>query len=81
MGNLEIDFTEKDILDSFDYFMENANHKKKEYSLSGIIMEFLDYMEDDIVESYKDKSSYIRKHIKSVCFNNKEYIYNKYEKK
>lgn len=77
---LEIDFTEQDILDSFDFFMENAEHKKREYSLTGIIMEFLAYLEDDIVTSYGNKSYIIKRYIKNVCFNNKEYLYKKYGK-
>ena len=38
-GLTEIALTKLDVLDSFDYFMENANHKKKEYSLSDFLSE------------------------------------------
>lgn len=76
----EKDFIEKDILDDFDMFIMYGTHKKTYYSLSGIINEFIDYIENDIVNIYKEKSiqTEIKKHIRGICFRNKEKIFKKY---
>lgn len=73
-------FLEKDILDDFDIFVEYGRHKKRYYSLSGIINEFIDYMEYDINELYEDKytRNAIKKHIRGVCFRNKGSLLGKY---
>lgn len=72
------DFIEEDILDSFDFFIENGKHKKQYYSLSGIINEFIDYMEQDIISAYPKQVIQIKKHIRGVCFRNKTRILDKY---
>lgn len=76
----EKDFTERDILDDFDIFIIYGTHKKIYYSLSGIINEFIDYIENDIKNVYKDKSIQmeIKKHIRGICFRNKNRLLNKY---
>ena len=55
---IKFNFTEQDILDSFDIFMENEIHKKKEYYLEEIVEEFLDYMKADIIENYGKENFY-----------------------
>lgn len=74
------DFLEKDVLDSFDIFMQYGKHKKKYYSLSGIINEFIDYMDYDIKHIYQDKftQTEIKKHIRGICFRNKSILFEKY---
>lgn len=76
----EKDFTEKDILDDFDVFIIYGTHKKIYYSLSGIINEFIDYIETDIKNVYKEKSIQveIKKHIRGICFRNKNRLLDKY---
>lgn len=76
----EKDFLEKDVLDSFDIFMQYGKHKKEYYSLSGIINEFIDYMDFDIKTIYHDKSTQmeIKKHIRGICFRNKGILFGKY---
>lgn len=76
----EKDFVEKDILDDFDMFIIYGKHKKVYYSLSGIINEFIDYIDNDIRNIYKDKSTQmeIKKHIRRICFRNKNRLLDKY---
>lgn len=76
----EKDFVEKDILDDFDMFIIYGKHKKVYYSLSGIINEFIDYIDNDIRNIYKDKSIQmeIKKHIRGICFRNKNRLLDKY---
>ena len=76
----EKDFTERDILDDFDIFIIYGTHKKTYYSLSGIINEFIDYIDDDIRNIYKDRSIQveIKKHIMGICFKNKNRLLDKY---
>lgn len=76
----ERDFVEKDILDDFDMFIIYGKHKKVYYSLSGIINEFIDYIDNDIRNIYKDKSTQmeIKKHIRGICFRNKNRLLDKY---
>lgn len=76
----EKDFTEQDILDDFDIFIIYGTHKKIYYSLSGIINEFIDYIENDIKNVYKEKSIQveIKKHIRGICFRNKNRLLDKY---
>lgn len=80
MGDyIKFDFTEQDILDSFDYFIQNGKHKKKYYTLGEIIYEFLDYLEDDIIKAYGEENVYkCKKFIKNRLYSNDEYLYNKY---
>lgn len=75
-------FLEKDILDDFDIFMCYGTLKKERYSLSGIINEFIYYMEKDIKDNYKDKviQNEIKKHIRGICFKNKATLYKLYGK-
>lgn len=82
MGDfIKFDFTEQDILDSFDLFMSNATHKKKQYYLDEIINEFLYYMEEDIIKAYGKENLYkCKKYINNRLLNNEEYLYNKYGK-
>lgn len=77
------DFLERDILDDFDIFIMNGNHKKKVYSLTGIINEFIDYMEYDIIINYPNKKEQIeiKKHIRGICFKNKSFLFDKYGEK
>lgn len=78
---IRFDFTEQDILDSFDLFMENYHFKKKEYYLEEIVDEFLHYIYKDIMEAYDKKNSYkCKRYIKNKLLNNAEYLYNKYGK-
>ena len=76
----EKDFTERDILDDFDIFIMYGTHKKTYDSLSGIINEFIDYIDDDIRNIYKDRSIQveIKKHIRGICFRNKNRLLDKY---
>lgn len=76
----EKDFVETDILDSFDIFMQYGEHKKDCYSLSGIINEFIDYMDNDIKETYSNKNIQddVKKHIRGICFHNKNKLFDKY---
>ena len=78
--NWKKDFEEKDILDSFDIFIKYGTHKKKYYSLSGIITEFIDYMSNDIEDTYSNKTiqKEIKKYIRGVCFHNKQILLDKY---
>lgn len=82
MGNYnwKQDFEEKDVLDSFDIFIKYGSFKKECYSLSGIITEFINYMNSDIENAYpnKDIQKEIRKHIRGICFNNKKVLLDKY---
>lgn len=80
MGDfIKFDFTEKDILDSFDIFMEYGKHIKKYYYLDEIIDEFLYYMTEDIIETYGKKNLYkCKKFLRNKLNNNEEYLYNKY---
>ena len=80
MGDfIKFDFTEKDILDSFDIFMEYGKHIKKYYYLDKIIDEFLYYMTEDIIETYGKENLYkCKKFLKNKLNNNSEYLYNKY---
>ena len=80
MGDfIKFDFTEKDILDSFDIFMEYGKHIKKYYYLDEIIDEFLQYMAKDIIETYGKENLYkCKKFLKNKLNNNSEYLYNKY---
>ena len=76
----EKDFVEKDVLDSFDIFIQYGKHKKEYYSLSSIINEFIDYMDYDIKNIYQNKTiqTEIKKHIRGICFRNKNSLLNKY---
>lgn len=76
----EKDFLENDVMDSFDIFIMYGNHKKQYYSLSGIINEFIDYMDKDIQDNYQNKAMQqeIKKHIRGICFKNKRKILLKY---
>lgn len=78
--NWKKDFEEKDVLDSFDIFIMYGVHKKKYYSLSGIINEFIDYMYNDIKNAYpnKEMQKEIKKHIRGICFSNKNILFEKY---
>ena len=80
MGDfVKFDFTEKDILDSFDTFMKYGKHTKKYYYLDEIIDEFLYYMTKDIIETYGKENLYkCKKFLKNKLNNNEEYLYNKY---
>ena len=80
MGDfVKFDFTEKDILDSFDIFMEYGKHIKKYYYLDEIIDEFLYYMAEDIIETYGKENLYkCKKFLRNKLNNNEEYLYNKY---
>ena len=80
MGDfIKFDFTEKDILDSFDIFMEYGKHIKKYYYLDEIIDEFLYYMTEDIIKTYGKENLYkCKKFLRNKLNNNEEYLYNKY---
>ena len=80
MGDfVKFDFTEKDILDSFDIFMKYEKHTKKYYYLDEIIDEFLYYMTEDIIETYGKENLYkCKKFLRNKLNNNEEYLYNKY---
>ena len=80
MGDfVKFDFTEKDILDSFDIFIQYGKHTKKYYYLDEIIDEFLQYMAKDIIETYGKENLYkCKKFLKNKLNNNSEYLYNKY---
>lgn len=80
MGNfIKFDFTEQDILDSFDLFMKNGNHKKKQYYLEEIIDEFLQWIEKDIIETYgKENLGKCKKYLRNKLYNNEEYLYDNY---
>lgn len=80
MGDfVKFDFTEKDILDSFDIFMKYRKHTKKYYYLDEIIDEFLYYMTEDIIETYGKENLYkCKKFLRNKLYNNEEYLYNKY---
>ena len=80
MGDfVKFDFTEKDILDSFDIFMKDGKHTKKYYYLDEIIDEFLYYMTKDIIETYGKENLYkCKKFLRNKLNNNEEYLYNKY---
>jgi RAB protein geranylgeranyltransferase component A len=80
MGNfIKFEFTEQDILDSFDYFMKNGEHKKKRYYLEEIVDEFLDYAEADMLEAYGKENLYkCKKYIRNRLYGNDEYLYNMY---
>ena len=80
MGDfVNFDFTEKDILDSFDIFMKYGKHTKKYYYLDEIIDEFLYYMTEDIIETYGKENLYkCKKFLRNKLNNNEEYLYNKY---
>ena len=80
MGDfVKFDFTEKDILDSFDIFMKYGKHTKTYYYLDEIIDEFLYYMTEDIIETYGKENLYkCKKFLRNKLNNNEEYLYNKY---
>lgn len=80
MGNfVKFDFTEQDILDSFEVFMQNGKHKKKRYYLEEIVSEFLLYMEEDIIEAYGKENLYMcKKYIRNRLYSNDEFLYNRY---
>ena len=80
MGDfVKFDFTEKDILDSFDIFMKYGKHTQKYYYLDEIIDEFLYYMTEDIIETYGKENLYkCKKFLRNKLNNNEEYLYNKY---
>ena len=83
MGNfIKFDFTEQDILDSFDLFMKNGNHKKERYYLEEIVDEFLQWIETDIIETYGKENLYkCKKFLRNKLYKNEEYLYDNYGEK
>lgn len=76
---IKFDFTEQDILDSFEYFMSNAPHKKRIYYLDEIVNEFLEYCKDDIIIAYGVKNlNKCRNYLKNRLLRNSEYLYTRY---
>ena len=76
---IDFDFSKRDVLDSFEFFVENVFHEKKRYYLNEIVNEFLLYMEKDIIEVYgKENLSQCKKYFKKILYDNEEYLYNKY---
>ena len=55
---VKFDFTERDILDSFECYVESGRTKKKDYYFKEIVFEFADYMEDDIIKAYGKENLY-----------------------
>ena len=79
---VKFDFTERDVLDSFEIYVESGKTKRKDYYLKDIIYEFLDYMEDDIIKAYGEENLYkCKKFMKNKLFANTDYLCEKYSPK
>lgn len=72
---IKFDFTKRDILDSFEFYLENHNVKDKTYE--EIVYDFLHYIKEDIIEAYDDDNArkQCKGYIKKVVFNNKFLYY------
>ena len=76
---IKFDFTEQDILDSFEYFMNNVPHKKDIYYLEEIVNEFLEYCKDDIIIAYGITNlNKCKNYMKNRLLKNSEYLYARY---
>ena len=79
---VKFDFTERDILDSFECYVESGRTRKKDYYFKEIVFEFVDYLEDDIIKAYGKENLYkCKKFIKNKLFSNMDYICNKYKER